>query len=152
MYEADTEDWESILHLAHRWAFPEVKNLAIRELEKKDLPDVKRIKLYHDNHVDRTFLIPRYAALCERSAPLTLAEGRDLGIETTLMIARGREEARASRTASGARSPLTPTIHGADLHEFIRELFQIGAEAEAATHIPGALVSHSHRCRWGIQG
>ena len=105
IYDAPAEDWEIILTLAHRWGFPEVKNLAVRELETKSMPDVKRIKLYHDTHVDRNFLIPRYAALCEREEPLSLAEGFDLGMETTLMIARGREEARASRSASGARPP-----------------------------------------------
>ncbi|KAF9479073.1 hypothetical protein BDN70DRAFT_807554 [Pholiota conissans] len=152
IYDAPTEDWEIILILAHRWGFPEVKNLAVRELEKKTMLDVKRIKLYHDTHVARHFLIPRYAALCEREEPLSLAEGMDLGMETTLMIARGREEARASRSTSGVRSPLTPTIHGADLHEFIRELFQIGADADTTTtttaggegsYTTGALVAHS---------
>ncbi|KAF8190893.1 hypothetical protein BJ912DRAFT_316196 [Pholiota molesta] len=105
IYDADTEDWASILTLAHRWGFPEVKSLAVRELERKELPDVKRIKLYHDTAVDRALLVPRYAALCARDAPLSLAEGRDLGMETTLMIARGREEARAGarRRARGAR-------------------------------------------------
>ncbi|KAF8953196.1 hypothetical protein BDZ97DRAFT_1929891 [Flammula alnicola] len=138
LYEAPVEDWEVILALANRWSFDEVKSLAIRELEKKEMPDVQRIKLYHENNVDRNFLIPRYAALCEREEPLSLSEGMDLGMETTLMIARGREEARSSRLASGARSPQTPTIHGADLHEVIRELFQIASpgtdsEAQATT-------------------
>ncbi|KAF8959962.1 hypothetical protein BDZ97DRAFT_1367307 [Flammula alnicola] len=134
LYEAPVEDWEVILALANRWSFDEVKSLAIRELEKKEMPDVQRIKLYHENNVDRNFLIPGYAALCEREEPLSLSEGMDLGMETTLMIARGREEARSSRLASGARSPQTPTIHGADLHEVIRELFQIaspGTDSEA---------------------
>jgi hypothetical protein len=86
---------------------------------------VKRIKLYHDHNVDRNLLIPEYSALCEREEPLTLEEGLDLGMETTLMIARGREEVRSTRLPSGARSPLTPTFHGADLHEVIKELFKI---------------------------
>ncbi len=150
IYEAETEEWETILRLANRWQFPEVKHLAIRELEKKDILDVRRIKLYQDNEVDRNFLVPRYAALCEREAPLTFTEGVDLGMETALMIAQGREEVRSARTASGARSPLTPTVHGADLDAVIRELFQIkpaepDSDAEAATP-PGALVLRARRC------
>ena len=86
---------------------------------------VKRIKLYHDNNVDRNLLIPEYSALCEREESLTLEEGLDLGMETTLMIARGREEVRFTRLPSGVRSPLTPTFYGADLHEVIKELFKI---------------------------
>ena len=52
--------------------------------------DVKRIKLYHETDVDRNLLVPRYAALIERDEPLTLEEGMDLGMETTLQIAKGR--------------------------------------------------------------
>ena len=150
IYEAEIEEWETILRLAQRWQFPEVKGLAIRELEKKDILDVRRVKLYQDNEVDRNFLVPRYAALCEREAPLSLTEGVDLGMETALMIARGREDVRSARTASGARSPLTPTVHGPDLDAVIRELFQIkpaepDSDAEAANP-PGALVLRARRC------
>lgn len=150
IYEAEIEEWETILRLAHRWEFPEVKRLAIRELEKKDILDVRRVKLYQENDVDRNFLVPRYAALCEREAPLTFREGLDLGMETALMIAHGREEVRSARTASGTRSPLTPTVHGADLDAVIRELFQIvpaepDSDAQAAP-TPGALVLRARRC------
>ncbi|KAF8911665.1 hypothetical protein CPB84DRAFT_1671992 [Gymnopilus junonius] len=129
LYDAEVEDWSSILVLAQRWSFPEVKALAVRELEQKPMLDVKRIKLYHETDVDRNILIPRYAALIEREEPLTLTEGFDLGMETTLQIAQGREEARAARLPSGVRSPLTPTLKGADLHEVVRELFKIAPNA-----------------------
>jgi len=92
--------------------------------------DVKRIKLYQDNEVDRRLLVPRYAALCEREETLTLEEGFDLGMETTLMIARGREQARSQRLPTGGRSPLTPTAHGSDLIEIVRELFKLPAGEE----------------------
>ncbi|KAJ7725671.1 hypothetical protein DFH07DRAFT_251958 [Mycena maculata] len=47
LYDASVEDWSTILELAERWEFAEVKNLAVRELEKKDeLPDIDRIVLY----------------------------------------------------------------------------------------------------------
>lgn len=123
--EATLDDWQIILELSQRWMFPEVKALAVRELQKNSMLPVKRIKLYHDNEVDRNLLIPEYSALCEREESLTLEEGLDLGMETTLMIARGREEVRSTRLPSGVRSPLTPTFHGADLHEVIKELFKI---------------------------
>lgn len=41
------------------------------------------------------------------------------------MIATGREQARASRLASGARSPLSPTIRGVELCDVVRGIFQI---------------------------
>ncbi|KAF9525021.1 hypothetical protein CPB83DRAFT_572075 [Crepidotus variabilis] len=125
--DASVDDWQSILYLSHIWMFPEIKKLAIRELEKRphEMTPVKRIKLYHATEVDRNLLISRYAALCEREEPLTLEEGTDLGMETTLMIAKGREEIRKERLADGLRSPLTPTISGEEVRVFVRELFKL---------------------------
>lgn len=119
-------------------------------MEKIDFPVIDRIVVYHANEVDRNFLIPRYAALCEREEPLTLPEGMSLGMETTLMIARAREYARAHPTASGARSPTVSNIHGNELHHIVRELFGItppeqGEDEDSAlpANTPGALVSPS---------
>ena len=121
-----------ILNLAVLWEFPEVKNLAVRELEKKmDISDSKRIKLYHANSVDRNILIPYYARLCEREAHLTREEGDDIGMETVIMISAGRGEARAARLDSGLRSPVSPTFHGDELHEIIREVFKISPISES---------------------
>lgn len=133
-------DWEIVLDLAVRWEFKEIKNLAVRELEKKEIPDSKRIKLYHQNNVDKTILIPRYAALCEREAHLTLEEAQDIGMETVVMIAAGRQEVRAARLASGGRSPLSPTISGQELHEVVREVFHISLEASSADPTGGLVI------------
>lgn len=123
MYFASVDDWSAILSLAHRWAFPEVKALAIRELEKLEMPDIDRVVVYHANDVDRNLLISRYAALCEREEPLTLPEGQRLGLETTLMLARAREFARAPPTTP--RSPTMSNVHGSELFAMVRELFGI---------------------------
>ncbi|KIM36775.1 hypothetical protein M413DRAFT_448908 [Hebeloma cylindrosporum] len=147
LYDAPVEDWEIILTLSNKWRFPGVKDLAIRELEKKTMSDVKRIKLYTANLVDRNYLIRCYAALCEREEPLTAEEGEDLGMKDVIRIAAAREQARASRLPSGARSPLTATIHGPDLHEVIREVFQIASvevmtsTTDQTTNITGALTT-----------
>ena len=129
IYEKDVSDWEVILGLAVRWEFLEVKALAIRELEKKkDIPDSKRIKLYHANNVDRNTLIPYYARLCEREAHLTREEGEDIGMDTVIMISAGRTEVRAARLESGIRSPITPSFHGEELYSVVREVFKISLE------------------------
>jgi len=82
-----------------------VKQLAIRELQKQEMADVKRIALYHEFGVDRTLLIPHYVALCEREQPLTLDEGLTLEMETTVMVAWGREAVLSSRLADGSLNP-----------------------------------------------
>jgi hypothetical protein len=147
LYNTSTEDWTIILNLAHRWQFPEVKNLVIRELEKLELTDVDRIAIYHKYEIDKNLLIPRYAALCEREEPLTLREGMLLGMETTLMIARAREYARANPTASGARSPTVAGIQHDEMHNLVRELFEIkpldvsADQDESTSTPPGGLVT-----------
>ncbi|KAM6502791.1 hypothetical protein JOM56_002768 [Amanita muscaria] len=125
IYNAPVEDWSVILRLAHRWTFHEVKDLAVRELQKLDSPDIDRIVLYHDCQVDRNLLIPRYAAICEREEPLTLEEGMRLGLETTLMLARAREYARGRVLSSGERSPISATIARHEMVGLIRQLFGI---------------------------
>ena len=127
IYNASVEDWTVILRLAHKWSFHEVKDLAVRELERLDSPDIDRIVAYHDCEVDRNLLIPRYAALCHRERPLELEEGMRLGLETTLMIARAREFARGSLTPSGARSPTAASLARDEMITLIRELFGIPA-------------------------
>jgi len=141
LYKASVEDWTNILSLAHRWSFPEVKNLAVREMEKIEFPVIDRIVTYHANEVDRNLLIPRYAALCEREDPLTLPEGMSLGMETTLMIARAREYARANPTSSGLRSPTVSNVRGNELHHIVRDLFGItplepGEDEESESALP----------------
>ena len=80
--------------------------------------------------MDRNILIPYYARLCEREAHLTREEGEDIGMDTVIMVAAGRGEARAARLASGIRSPITPTVHGEELYEVIREIFKISQEED----------------------
>ena len=57
-----------------------------------------------------------------------MEEAQDIGLETVVLIAAGREEVRATRLASGARSPISPTFQGPELHDVVREVFKIGPE------------------------
>ena len=75
-------------------------------------------------------MIRYYAKLCERETPLTKEEGIDIGMDTVIKISAGREEVRALRLDSGVRSPITPTVHGEELHEVVREIFKIAPETK----------------------
>jgi hypothetical protein len=125
LYDADVETWELILCSADKLELKRVTELAICELEKKNIPDSKRIKIYQAHNVDRNILIPYYSALCERETPLTFEEVEDVGLKTAIMISAGREEARASRLIAGGRRPISPTIRGVELYDVVREIFQI---------------------------
>ncbi|KAJ7188850.1 hypothetical protein C8R46DRAFT_1157700 [Mycena filopes] len=132
LYDATVDDWSTILELAHRWEFTEVKNLAIRELEKLEIPDIDRIVLYHKFAVDELFLVPRYAALCERPELLTVDEGLRLGMATVIALSRARECSR-NGVASGARSPSPGTLGEKELAEIIKDHFNIKPVPEQAT-------------------
>ncbi|KAJ7935271.1 hypothetical protein B0H13DRAFT_2227173 [Mycena leptocephala] len=122
LYDATIQDWSTILELAHRWEFAEVKNLAVRELEKLELPDIDRIVLYKKFAVDESYLIPRYAALCERPELLTVEEGLRLGMEIVIPLSRARECARNLAT-DGGRSPSPADLGGKELSEIIKDHF-----------------------------
>ncbi|KAI0027588.1 hypothetical protein K488DRAFT_61083, partial [Vararia minispora EC-137] len=130
LYSANVEEWTSILKLSHQWQFPEVKSLALREIEQLPMEPINKIVVYHAYDVDRDLLIESYAALTTRDEPLSLEEGQMLGLETALIIARARELARGpsgvkrghSRTAS---SPVTLAAN--DLEAVIKDLFKLDA-------------------------
>lgn len=124
LYRAPPEDWTAILDLAHRWGFPEVKSLAVRELELLPLPDIDRIVTYHKYDVDRNLLLPQYSALCQRETPLTLQEGLRLGLETTITIARARECARQPIN-NGLRSPSSANLDEIEMHGIVKDLFNL---------------------------
>ncbi|KAK0454521.1 hypothetical protein EV421DRAFT_1757279 [Armillaria borealis] len=132
LYDATVEDWIIILKLADRWCFPEVKNLAVRQLEKHLMDDIERIVVYQKYNVDRHLLIPRYAALCARTETLSLAEGIRLGMETALNIARARECAR-SPSVDGMRSPTSVTLPSEEMHGLIVDLFSISEASDSAS-------------------
>jgi len=88
-----TRDWIAILDLATRWKFPDIRELAIRELGAfESLDAVEKIELQHRYHIKRQWAYGAYVALCSRPHALDVIEGRQLGIETTVNIAFAREK------------------------------------------------------------
>ena len=127
LYDADVEEWTSILKLAHLWEFTGVKTLALRELEGLDIPPLKKIIMYHSYEVDRDLLQAAYIAMTVRPEPITIEEGRELGLETALQIARARELARAS---GGKKSSSPINLAPTELDVLIRDLFQLPSTDE----------------------
>jgi hypothetical protein len=133
LYDADVEEWTSILKLAHLWEFTGVKTLALRELERLEIPPLKKIIMYHSYAVDRDLLQAAYIALTVRPEPITIEEGRELGLETALQLARARELARAS---GGKKSPSPINLPPAELDVLIRDLFQLPDEGSGSRAAP----------------
>jgi hypothetical protein len=124
IYNATWDDWVAILGLAHKWDFPSVTELCVRELQMLDAPPVERVHVYHKHDLDRNLLVPQYAELCSREEPITLEEGFKLGLETSLLIARARETAR-SNSQGGTRSPLPAHVKEQDMVQMVKEMFNL---------------------------
>ena len=136
IYEATVKEWASILKLAHKWYFIEVKAFALRELERLEIPALDKIILYHTHDVNRNLLQAAYAALTVRDESITIEEGRQLGLETSLRLAHAREIARApvlsGKRPGAARSPIN--IADSDLDMVIKRLFNLSlSDANHAT-------------------
>ncbi|KIK69196.1 hypothetical protein GYMLUDRAFT_67867 [Collybiopsis luxurians FD-317 M1] len=115
------EEWAAILKLSNLWGFANVKELAIRELEKLDISLVDRIVLYQDNDVDADLRVPLYVELASREATLTHEESSRLGFRTAIVIFQARERLRS--LATGGRSPLPDDVGPDAAGEVITTLF-----------------------------
>ncbi|KAF7350933.1 BTB domain-containing protein [Mycena sanguinolenta] len=89
---ASTEEWTSVLSLASRWEFNSLRELAMQHLFVITSA-VERIALGRRYDIP-CWLVPAYAEVCERKEPLTLAEGRLLGLEDTVCIGQVRHTIR----------------------------------------------------------
>lgn len=121
VYTATLTEWISILKLAHEYQFPEVKRLAIRELEEFDIQIAQRILLYQTHTVDPAYLVPLYVKLCMREEGPTDEETTVMGMKTSLIIFRARERLRF-RPLSGAKNVASPATNENDITRTIYSL------------------------------
>ena len=137
IYDATVEDWSAILKLAFDWRFPEVKKLCVRELEKFEIPPLQKIELYQAYELDKKLLIPSYVAMCMRAEPLSIKEGRQLGLETALLLATARESARGRPSGSPGQLCSSPvTVESEEMISIIRDVFGIIASPPSPSLSP----------------
>lgn len=79
LYEASQKEWEDILELAYLWRFPEVKALALRELDAFDMTLVNRVVMYSRFQAPTQILVALLGQLCMRDATLSMQEVTQLG-------------------------------------------------------------------------
>ncbi|KAG2137339.1 hypothetical protein BD769DRAFT_1664233 [Suillus cothurnatus] len=130
LYEAPLETWLSILHLANRWSFCNVKELTVRELEKIPIEPVDKIAVYHEYSINKLYLIPAYIA------------GIKLGMETVLRVADARERARQRAAESGIRSPTFDDFEDSEMESMVKEVF--GITSRPTSPIPQTSTSSTY--------
>ncbi|KAH9888394.1 hypothetical protein C8Q73DRAFT_655580 [Cubamyces lactineus] len=142
------DEWRSILSLATRWEFTDVRALAIRSLQTLDMTPVERILFAQEFDIPGRWALSAYVALCERPEPLSLGEAALLGLETSVRIAQLREQlrARGHRSASmGGYHSLTRSA--AARHAGALPASGRGPAISRTASIPAAA---GERARWGI--
>ncbi|KAF8989310.1 hypothetical protein BDQ17DRAFT_1434537 [Cyathus striatus] len=102
-----TENWITVLNIAHKWRFDVLKNSAIQELQKIQLDTVLRIALYQKNDVDTQYILPLYVDLYSRNETPTKQKSKLLGHEATFVVFQAKELMLKSpaHTATNGQSP-----------------------------------------------
>ncbi|KAI0002242.1 hypothetical protein BJV74DRAFT_43831 [Russula compacta] len=86
------EEWKSVLHLSTCWGFASIRKLTLSTINPPTPHD--RLLLARTHSVDH-WVVPALSALCERTAPLTLSEARQMDIEDVVLVATVREHVRS---------------------------------------------------------
>jgi len=81
-----------VLDLSTCWDFTSIRRLALNNIQPLTPHD--RLILARTYSVDR-WMIPALSALCEREAPLSLDEARQMDIEDVVVVATVREDIRS---------------------------------------------------------
>jgi hypothetical protein len=84
-------EWRSVLHLSTQWDVAPIRRLALNNIQPPTPHD--QLLLARTYSVD-PWVIPALSALCERSAPLSLDEARQMNIEDVVLVATVREDIR----------------------------------------------------------
>ena len=85
------EEWRSVLHLSTQWDFAPIRRLALNNIQPPTPHD--QLLLARTYSIDH-WVVPALSALCERSAPLSLDEARQMDIEDVVIVASVREDIR----------------------------------------------------------
>jgi hypothetical protein len=91
-YTASEEEWSSIIYLAYMWDFRNVCRAAFKAYVA--LPDVKpiiKIAMREKYKFPREYLLDAYLSICDRKNPLSVEEGKLIGLETLALITQTRE-------------------------------------------------------------
>ncbi|KAF8161498.1 hypothetical protein B0H34DRAFT_381923 [Crassisporium funariophilum] len=119
VYKATLPEWTAILKIACEYQFPEVKHLAMRELQQIEIPIAQRIFLYQSYDAEPMYLVPLYVKLCMRDEGPTDEETEKMGMKTSLIIFRARERLRFRPLGAGKDGP---TLEGVDENDITRTI------------------------------
>ena len=114
--ERKARKWAALLSISTRLAFHKLRDRAIDELSllRSSMDAIERVHLAQRFDID-SWLKPAYEQLSERQRPLEVWEAEKIGLRTTVLLARAREEVLrmspfVSSSFSGRRDRVTAII------------------------------------------
>lgn len=125
----DKDHWLTILELSTRWQFPDMKKLAVDELQKLDIEPVEKIVTYDRYNIDRSLLLPAFKLLCKRASRMSAEEGEQLKMPIVLGIHEARERAIRSAAESGCCSPTSADADDEELERILNDVFTLNSHA-----------------------
>ncbi|KAH9976134.1 hypothetical protein BGW80DRAFT_1118824, partial [Lactifluus volemus] len=90
-HDLSYKEWVSVLQLSTRWGFASLRKLALASIKPPTPHD--QLLLARNYSIDH-WILPALSALCERTAPLSLDEAREMKIEDVVVVATVRESIR----------------------------------------------------------
>lgn len=99
-------DLLAILKLATSFQMDRICNTAMLQLLELPMDPIRRIAIWEEFHLDSDLLMPSFAALCQRSEPLTLPMTMSLGIRNFTKVAAARDLYRQTVGCCGCRKSL----------------------------------------------
>ncbi|KAG1730954.1 uncharacterized protein EDB91DRAFT_1059088 [Suillus paluster] len=119
------DHWLVILDLSTIWQFPEMKKLAVDELQNIDIEPVEKITTYDKYEIDKSLLLPAFKLLCKRPSRMSTEEGEQLKMHTVLGIHEARERAIRSAAEGGCRSPTSADADDEELERILNDVFNL---------------------------
>jgi hypothetical protein len=99
-----TDQWKAVLNFTTKWQFDDVRQTAISQLDQAKIEPIEKILLALRCHVGE-WLVPAINRICQREAPISLADAQRLmevvDLEWLLKVTHVREASDPPPASTG---------------------------------------------------
>lgn len=106
--------WHSILALSHLWDMASIRKVALDALSSCSPPldPIEKLSICSLFSIEKTWALDAFVSLAKRTSKLTIAEGRKIGVDCTVILADAREELAMTRSLGQNLNWMQPGMAG----------------------------------------